>query len=115
MRAVVVTVDRRAAPRQAGRQLTMNVVEERLVDDAAGNCGLVRDDDQGVAGPLEQAQRVRRPGKHGEQLHPIEVAPLLDERAVAIKKDGGIHYGRVCISTRTDSKTRSGRRPFMQR
>ena len=47
---------------------------------------LVGDDHGGEAGAVEQADGVARKGVQLEQIEPIEVATLLDDRAVAIEK-----------------------------
>ena len=91
----------------------MDLVEERLVDDAAGDRRLVGDDHQRVASALQQPQRIRRPRKQLEQLHAIEVAALFNERPVAVQEHGRLRHDGVPIRTRTDSNTRSGFSPVM--
>ena len=49
---------------------------------------LVGDDDRGKAGAIEQPDRIGGPRKEREQLEAIEVAALLDQRAVAIEEHG---------------------------
>ena len=93
----------------------MHVVQERLVDDAAGDRRLIGDDDRGEAGALEQPQRVGRPREDVEELEPIEVAALLDERAVTIEKHGGRRRRFRHQLTDRWSTTRSGDSPFMHR
>ena len=83
-----------------------------------------------VAKPARFSRR-KASAVHGntrEQLEPIEIAALLDERAVAIEEDSRSAHGsrgRSCssvagpvgpaISSRTLVNTRSGDSPFMQR
>ena len=74
---------RRGQPRV---ERAMHLVQKRLVDDAAADRRLVGDDHGGEAGALQQPKGVGGPGKHGEQIEAIEIAALLDERAVAIEK-----------------------------
>ena len=112
------------AAREASRASSARCTscEKRLVDDAAADGRLVGDDDRREAGALEQTQRVGGPRKQREQVEAIEVAALLDERAVAIEKDGRPLIdclSAVRLGTRHQlthvANTRSGVRPFMQR
>ena len=111
-------------PAQPAIDLAWTCVQERLVDDAAPDGGLVGDDDRREAGALEQAECVGGPRKQRQLLEAIEVAALLDDRAVAIEKDCRSLMTRDCrdladsgfvIRSVTARITRSGESPFMQR
>ena len=68
------------------------------------------------AGAVQQPDRVRRPRDRVEQLEPIEVSALFDERAVAIEEHRGPHQRAApVISVSTAVYTRSGEMRLMQR
>ena len=101
----------------------MRLGDERLLEDAARDPGLVGDDDHGESAAVQQPDRVHAVGEEHEPFEAIEVPGLFDQRAVAVEK-----YGRpvqhcvfepspACASSRaaTAPKTASGVMPFMQR
>ena len=57
-------------------------------DDAAGDAGLVGDDDDREAGAVEHAHGVDAEGEEHQPLEAIEVAGLFDEGPVAIQEHG---------------------------
>ena len=62
--------------------------DERLVEDPARDARLVGDDDDGEARAVQQPDGVDAVRKEHQPLEPIEIPDFLDERAVAIEKDG---------------------------
>ena len=96
-------------------------MQKRLVDEAAGDRRLVGDHHGGEAGALQQAKRIAGPREDIEQLEAIEIAALLDDRAVAIEEttagrsEGPALSPDRAINSRTFANTRSGDRPFMHR
>jgi len=85
--AVVVAVDAGTSAFQPTIDLAMDGANEVLLDDSAPDGGLVRDHDRRESRPLDQSQCVDRPRKQRQLLEAIEVAALLEDRAVAIEKD----------------------------
>jgi hypothetical protein len=115
MRAVVVRVRRGARRRQMPIEQRVDLVEERLVDDATADRGLVRDDDQLEPGTAQEAQRVGGPRKDREQIESIDVAAIFGERAVAIEKHGRPWRGRQAQTSCTALNTSSGVSRVMHR
>ena len=64
----------------------MGRLDERLVEKAAGDARLVRGDDDGEPGAVEQPDGVDPEGENIDALEPIEIADFLDQRAVAIEE-----------------------------
>ena len=89
VRTIVIRVDARAAGLEQAGDLPVHLVDDRLGEEPARDARLVGDHDDAQAGAVERADRVDAPGIELDTLGPIEVADLLDERAVAIEKDGG--------------------------
>jgi hypothetical protein len=54
--------------RKKASEIRVSVLNERFVEDTAGNSRLVRDDDEGESVLAEQAQRLERPGEHSHIL-----------------------------------------------
>ena len=73
--------------------LTVHGVDEVLIDDSATDRRLVRDHDCREPRPLQQSQGVDRPWEQRQMVESIEVATLLEERAVAIEKNGAAAHG----------------------
>ena len=74
----------------------MHLVDHRFGEEPARDAGLVRDEDDAEAGAVERANRVDRPGIERQALDAIEIADLLDDRAVAIEEDGaGLTGGHI--------------------
>ena len=84
---VVIAVDAGASALQPAIDLTMDGVNEVLLDDSTPDGGLVRDHDRRESRPLDQSQGVDRPRKQCQRFEAIEVAALLDDGAVAIEKN----------------------------
>ena len=61
-------------------------VDHRLGEEPAGDAGLVRHHHDAQAGPVERPDRVDALRVQLDALGPIEIADLLDERAVAIEE-----------------------------
>ena len=127
---VVIAVDAGTSALQPAIDLAMDGANEGLLDDSAPDGGLVRDHDRRESRPLDQSQCVDRPRKQRQLLEAIEVAALLDDRAVAIEKNcrsardsgfgirdsgSGIRDSGFVIRSVTARITRSGESPFMQR
>jgi hypothetical protein len=94
---------------------------ERLFVEAARHPGLIRDDDNGEPGAIEESYRVDGVGEEGDALEPIQVPGFLQQRAVAVDENGGPHAAGPCAPARassrriTASKTTSTLMPRMQR
>src|SRR5262249_25753911 len=94
---------------QPGRQLAVDLVQDRFRQEAAGDARLVGDDDDSEPRPVERADGVDRPGKERDARARIEVADVLDHRAVAIEKNSGIQ--RACRAAPTTAATPMRRMP----
>jgi hypothetical protein len=86
VRAVIEAVEAGAAEPKPALDRGVRLRDERFGEEPAGDAGLVRDDDDRQAGPIEEPDRVDSKGKKLQALYRIELAGLLDERAVAIEK-----------------------------
>ena len=85
---------------------------------AVGHAVLARHDDHLEAGRVEQPTASTVYGNNFKPLEPIEIADVLDHRAVAIEKDSAVSGSRVGLLEKVRAPTR---RPasveirFMQR
>jgi hypothetical protein len=110
VRAIVIRVDARAARRQSRVKAPVRLADERFVELAARNPRLVRNDNDREAGAVEHANRVDGPGIERHAAQRIEIADILDHRAVAIEKDRRFHeVRRVEASTAATSIPRMHR------
>ena len=88
VRAVVEAVDAGAARLEPRGDVPVGLGDERLLDDAARDARLVRDDDDGEAGAVQQPDGVDAVREEDQPLEAIEVSRLLRSGAVAIEKHG---------------------------
>ena len=107
MRAVVQRVEIGAAGLQPPPHFVVAHLDKARSDQALRHARLVGDDDQLVAGALEQPQRVHGPRKQLEILQLVQVADVDVQRAVAVEEDGFFHD--------SDSNALSAVMPRMQR
>ena len=107
VRTVEPGVDGRAAAGELGGEVRVHVADERLAEQPARDAGLVGDHDEGEAGPAQQAERVGRPRVEGHLIEAIEVADVVDERAIPIEEDCWCHR---CLATASTTSAASIRR-----
>src|SRR3954463_1566764 len=69
----------------------MHLLDDRLGEEAARHARLIGHHDHADAGAVERPDRTAAPGVQLHALRPIEVADLLDDRAVAIDKGRRVH------------------------
>ena len=91
MRAVIQRVEIGAAGLQPPAHLVVADLDEARIDQPVRDARLIGDDDQRVAGALEQPQRIGRPRKQLEVLEPVQITDVDVECPVAIQKDGALH------------------------
>ena len=89
----------RAPPASSVGDVTVGLGDERLVEHPARDPRLVGHHDHGEAGAVQEAHGIDAVGKEHQPLEPIEIAGFLDERAVAIEKDGRASRCRGASST----------------
>src|SRR5215472_7786501 len=94
MGAYIRRVQARAASRQQGVDASLYRGVRRSRDPATRDPGLIRDDDDGEAGRPQSRDRSRCAGHKRYCVRVGEVALILDDRAVAIEKDGATATGR---------------------
>ncbi len=86
MRAVVVTVQ--ALPHRV--QASLDFVPRRLHHSfrhhAAGNTGLIRDDNDSVSHSSQEANGFDTEGIHLETLEAVDISHIFDEGAVTVEK-----------------------------
>src|SRR4051812_45852811 len=91
VRAIVVRVDARAARGEPRRHRRVCLGDERLLDDAPRDPGLVGDHDDGKTGAVERADDVDAIGEEDHSIEAIEIPRFLDDRSVAIQEHGAPH------------------------
>src|SRR5262245_6756139 len=107
VRTIVEPVDARATGRQARRDVSMRFGDERFLENPAGDARLIGDNDDGKIRAVQQPDRIDAIGKEHETLQAIEVTGLFEQRAVAIKKHGGLRHYLVIRRAATASNTSS--------
>ena len=85
--AVIQRIEIGAAGLQPPPHLVVADLDEAGIDQAMRDARLIGDDDQRVAGALQQPQRIGRPRKQLEILEPMQITDVDVERAVTIEKD----------------------------
>jgi hypothetical protein len=87
MRAVVIGINPRAVSDQEILQATMNTSHVTRTNQAASNAGLVRHDDEGIAGLAQEAERGCDVGQKLNVRWIAVVWTIDDQRAIAVEKD----------------------------
>ncbi len=116
MRTIVIRVDPRAAGGKQLRHVAMDFVHHGFGEESARHARLVGHEDDAEAGAIEAADGVDRPRIQLDPLHAIEVADLLDQRAVAVEKHRAFgefaHHHKTRLAL---SRTAAGVTPRMHR
>ena len=89
VRTIVIRVDVGAARLEQIGEVTVNVLDDRLTEKAASHARLIRDHYHAQPRAIQRAHGVDAPRIQRHAIDAIQIADLLDERAVAIEKDGG--------------------------
>src|SRR5436309_1180368 len=107
MRAVVNSVEPRAASREFLRELMVYELNQVLFEVAARDARLIRDEDGEPASFVDQLHGLRREGEDAVARGMIDVADLLGDRAVAVDEDRASAHraASACAPTSTDAST----------
>ena len=88
VRAVVRRVERRARGREAGADVRVDALDRLDVDHPLRDARLVGDHHEREPRALEHHEGLGGVGEQAHALEAIDVARLLDERAVAVEEHG---------------------------
>src|SRR5256714_6585620 len=99
VRAVVYGVEARSAALKLARQSFVNLADQRLVEVAARDAGLVRDEYGEPARRVERAHGLRREGEDAVARDVVDVAYFLRDRPVAVNEDCAPRAARLVTST----------------
>src|SRR2546423_9116042 len=91
VRAVVYGVEARSAALKLARQSFVNLADQRLVEVAARDAGLVRDEYGEPARRVERAHGLRGEREDAVARDMVDVADLLRDRPVAVNEDSAPH------------------------
>jgi hypothetical protein len=107
MRAPIPAVERDAVGREPARDLGVHRAHVGIAEVSTRDPGLIRDHHRRVTVVAQQPQCVDDGRQDHHALRVAEKAFVLDDRSVAVQKDGRTSHGRF---TRTATLVRPGRR-----
>jgi len=112
VRAMKDAVDANSRGGQGFGEMAMDVTKLVLGEQAPADSRLIRHDDQGISGTGKLPEGLDGPWEKGNLRGVGKIMPFLDERSVAIQKDGGFRHG-VVTSGRIQGTVKSESAGFM--
>src|SRR4029077_13533346 len=89
VRTIVIRVDAGATRLEHRSHVAVDLFNSRFGKESSRDSRLVGHHHHMQTGPVERAHGVDRPGIEGDALDTIEVADLLDDRAIAVEEHSG--------------------------
>ena len=101
VRTIVIPIEKRAARFEKLGDVQVDAIDQRFVEKSARDTRLIRDHHGADAGTVQRTNRGDAPRVEHHALGPVEVADLVDERAVAIEKDRRLYRrgGRLLMTS----------------
>jgi hypothetical protein len=88
VRTIVIRVDAGATFLEHRRDMAVHLVDDRLGEEPTRDARLIRHHHHGQTRAVERTHGVDRPGIEGDALDAIQVADLLDDRAISVEEHG---------------------------